>query len=53
MGLSALAAANEADPADLVDGRAAEAEHAIDRVRARFGDDAVIRGLAFERREEC
>ncbi len=52
VGVSALAAADEADPADLVDGRAAEAEHAVDRVRARFGDDAVVRGLAFERREE-
>ena len=52
VGLSALAAAAEGDPADLVDGRAAEAEHAVDRLRARFGDDAVIRGLAFERREE-
>jgi DNA polymerase-4 len=52
VGVSALVAANEADPADLVDGRAAEAEHAVDRVRARFGDDAVIRGLAFERPEE-
>ena len=52
VGLSALIAAEQADPADLVDGRAAEAEHAVDRVRARFGDDAVIRGLAFERPEE-
>jgi DNA polymerase-4 len=50
--LSALVAADQADPADLVDGRAAQAEHAVDRVRARFGDDAVIRGLAFERPEE-
>ena len=32
--------ADEADPADLVDGRAALAEHAVDSVRARFGDDA-------------
>ena len=38
--------------ADLVDGRAAIAEHAVDLVRARFGDDAVIRGLAFEGPEE-
>ena len=52
VGVSALVTADQADPADLVDGRAAEAEHAIDRVRARFGDDAVIRGLAFERPEE-
>ena len=52
VGLSALAAAADADPSDLVDGRAAEAEHAVDRVRARFGDDAVVRGLAFERGDE-
>ena len=53
VGLSALAPAIEADPADLVDGRAAEAEHAMDRVRARFGEEALVRGLAFERSEEC
>jgi DNA polymerase IV len=49
VGLSALDTADQADPADLVDGRAAQAEHAVDSVRARFGDDAVIRGLAFNR----
>jgi DNA polymerase IV len=48
VGASALTTADHADPADFVDGRAAEAEHAVDRVRARFGDDAVVRGLAFE-----
>jgi DNA polymerase IV len=48
VGLSALTTADRADPADLVDGRAADAEHAVDRVRARFGEDAVVRGLAFE-----
>jgi DNA polymerase IV len=48
VGMSALTSADEADPADFVDGRAAEAEHAVDRVRARFGEDAVVRGLAFE-----
>ncbi len=54
VGLSALTAAVNADPADLVDGRrAAEAEHAVDRLRARFGDDAVVRGLAFEPPEDC
>jgi DNA polymerase IV len=52
VGASALTTADHADPADFVDGRAAEAEHAVDRVRARFGDDAVIRGLAFERPDE-
>jgi DNA polymerase-4 len=52
VGLSALTTAEHADPADFVGGRAADAEHAVDRVRARFGDDAVIRGLAFERPEK-
>jgi DNA polymerase IV len=52
MGLSALTTADHADPADFVDSRAAEVEHAVDRVRARFGDDALIRGLVFERPEE-
>jgi DNA polymerase IV len=49
VGLSALASADEADPADLIDSRSALAEHAVDSVRARFGDDAVVRGLGFER----
>ena len=52
VGVSALTTADRADPADLVDGRAIEAEHAVDRLRARFGDQAVVRGLAFERRKE-
>ena len=48
----AIVTADEADPADLVDGRSALAEHAVDSVRARFGDNAVVRGLAFEGPEE-
>jgi DNA polymerase IV len=52
VGVSAMTTADAADPADFVDGRAVEAEHALDRVRARFGDDAMVRGLAFERPEE-
>ena len=52
VGVSAITTADEADPADFVGSRAAEAEHALDRVRARFGDDAVVRGLAFEGPEE-
>ena len=52
VGLSALTTAEHADPADFVGGRAAEAEHAVDRVRARFGDDALIRGLAFDHPDE-
>jgi DNA polymerase IV len=52
VGLSALTAADQADPADFIGARAAEAELAVDRVRARFGEDAVIRGLAFDRPEK-
>jgi DNA polymerase IV len=52
VGVSGIVTADQADPADLVDGRAAQVEHAVDRVRARFGNDAVVRGLAFERPEK-
>jgi DNA polymerase-4 len=52
VGLSGIDSAEAADPADLVDGRSAHAERAVDSVRARFGDDAVVRGLAFRRRSE-
>jgi DNA polymerase IV len=51
IGVSALAAAEEAHPADLVDvsgRRNAAAEHAVDALRAKFGRDAVIRGIALE-----
>jgi DNA polymerase IV len=51
IGMSALAGAANADPADLVDdrgARSAAAEHAVDRLRAKFGRAAVIRGIAIE-----
>jgi DNA polymerase IV len=51
IGVSALAGAAEADPADLVDHdgrRSAAAEHAVDRLREKFGRAAVIRGIALE-----
>jgi DNA polymerase-4 len=50
--VSALANAAQADPADLVDERGAReaaAERAVDRLRAKFGRAAVIRGIAFEK----
>jgi DNA polymerase IV len=50
IGVSALAGAADADPADLVDQRGqrtAAAEHAVDRLREKFGRAAVIRGIAF------
>jgi DNA polymerase-4 len=48
IGLSALCDAKDADQADLLNHRSAEAERAIDRLRARFGDDVVMRGLALD-----
>jgi DNA polymerase-4 len=51
IGVSALSDADGADPADLIDpgaARKAAAEHAVDRVRGKFGHEAVVKGLAFE-----
>jgi DNA polymerase-4 len=44
-------ATGDDDLADLLDRRAAEAEHAVDRLRAKFGRDAVVKGLAIEDEE--
>jgi DNA polymerase-4 len=52
IGVSTLCPADLADPTDLVDRRTVEAEHAIDRLRKKFGHDAVVKGLAFEGDEE-
>jgi DNA polymerase-4 len=48
IGVSSLCDARTADLTDLLDHRTAEAEHAIDRLRARFGDAAVFRGLSLD-----
>ena len=51
IGLSQLTEAEKADAADLVDvrgTRTAAAEHAIDRVREKFGRSAVVKGLVFD-----
>jgi DNA polymerase-4 len=53
IGVTALCDANAADLTDLLDRRTAEAEHAIDRLRERFGDEAVIKGLAFDVDDEA
>jgi DNA polymerase IV len=52
IGVSALSDADGADFADLIDRRAAEAEQAIDRLRKKFGDDAVVKGLTLDDEEE-
>jgi DNA polymerase-4 len=51
VGVSGLTDADDADPADLIDcfaARRAAAERAVDRVRGKFGQEAMLRGLAFE-----
>ncbi len=56
VGISELVAAEKAAPVDLLDpkaSRAAAAEHALDRLRQRFGGSAVVRGIAFDRDEEA
>jgi DNA polymerase-4 len=56
IGVSGLGDAEGADPADLVNQRAqrsAAAEHAVDRLRGRFGDDAVVRGLVFGEKDDA
>lgn len=55
VGVSALADADDADPADLIDigaARRAAAERAVDRVRGKFGHEAMVKGLEFEGEEE-
>jgi DNA polymerase-4 len=52
IGMSALSDADGADFADLLDRRTAEAEQAIDRLREKFGDAAIVKGLAFDDDEE-
>jgi len=40
-----------ADPADLIDDaatRRAAAERAMDRLRGKYGPDALVKGLAFD-----
>jgi DNA polymerase IV len=55
IGVSTLVSAEQADAPDLIEPKAeriSAAEHAIDRLRGRFGRDAVFRGLAFESDED-
>src|SRR5690606_7299010 len=47
VGVSALRPGSQAGDADLIDGRAAHAERAMDDLRQRFGRAAVMRGIAY------
>jgi DNA polymerase IV len=52
-GVSALRPAAEAGDSDMLDARAAHAERAIDDLRKKFGQAAVIRGIAYEGPEKA
>ncbi len=55
IGVSTLTSADRADPGNLLDPqsmRSAAAERALDHVRARFGNEAAMRGIAFRDRDE-
>jgi DNA polymerase-4 len=47
-GVSALRLGSEAHDTDMLDRRSADAERAIDDLRKKFGQTAVIRGIAYE-----
>jgi len=51
IGVSNMDIAEKADGHDLIDlkaQRSAEAEHAVDKVRAKFGKASVVKGLVFD-----
>ena len=47
-GVSALRPGSAADDTDMLDRRSAHAERAMDDLRKKFGNAAVIRGIAYE-----
>jgi DNA polymerase-4 len=47
-GVSALRPGSKADDTDMLDRRSADAERAIDDLRKKFGNAAVIRGIAYD-----
>jgi len=56
VGASELVDAHKGDPIDLLDpraSRAAAAEHALDRLRQKFGGSAVVRGIALEHDDDA
>jgi DNA polymerase IV len=47
-GVSALREGSQADDTDMLDRRSAHAERAMDGLRKKFGNAAVIRGIAYK-----
>lgn len=55
IGFANLVSADEADPGSLLDpleGKRVDAERAIDRVRIKFGNQAIGKGIGFEKAPE-
>ena len=52
-GVSALRPGSQADDTDMLDRRSAHAERAIDDLRKKFGEAAVIRGIAYDGPEKA
>jgi len=52
-GISALRPGSQADDTDMLDRRAADAERAMDDLRRKFGQAAVIRGIAYDGPEKA
>jgi len=48
VGVSALRPGSEAEDSDLIDRRSAKAERAMDNLRKKFGNAAVIRGIIYD-----
>jgi DNA polymerase-4 len=52
-GVSALRPGSQADDTDMLDRRSAHAERAMDDLRKKFGQAAVIRGIAYDGPEKA
>jgi DNA polymerase IV len=52
-GVSALKPGSQADDSDMLDRRSAHAERAMDDLRKKFGNAAVIRGIAYDGPEKA
>jgi DNA polymerase-4 len=52
IGIGVSALTDEPGTIDFIESRTAEAEAAIDKLRRRFGSDAVVRGIALDEAEE-
>jgi DNA polymerase IV len=52
-GVSALRPGSQGDDSDMLDRRAAHAERAMDNLRRKFGQSAVIRGIAYDGPEKA